>query len=96
MDEFVVGRKAIIEYLRSALDLSHDHDTAWNKIRRWKRNYGMAALFHSHLNGQPYIIVSEVREWITANSVMLERVSSQGVVKGGYRGDDTEKEQNGQ
>lgn len=64
MDEFVVGRKAIIGFLRSALDLSDNQRTAWNKILRWRKNHGMEKIFYKDITGRPFIIASEVREWM--------------------------------
>lgn len=64
MDDFIVGRKAIIEFLRVPLDLSPTAKTAWNKILRWRRNQGMEELFHRDITGRPYIIGCEVKEWI--------------------------------
>ncbi|MCK9520711.1 MAG: hypothetical protein M0R74_17065 [Dehalococcoidia bacterium] len=64
MDDFIVGRKDIIEFLRKPLDLSPTTKTAWNKILRWRRNHGMEELFHRDITGRPYIIGCEVKEWI--------------------------------
>lgn len=64
MDDFIVGRKAIITYLRGPLDLSPDSRTAWNKIMRWRKHQGMDKLFHRDITGRPFIIAGEVREWM--------------------------------
>lgn len=66
MDDFIVGRKAIIEFLKAPLDLSPTAKTAWNKILRWRRQQGMEKLFHRDITGRPYIIASETREWIVS------------------------------
>jgi 5-methylcytosine-specific restriction endonuclease McrA len=52
MDDFIVGRKAIIDFLRVPLDLSPTAKTAWNKILRWRRNQGMEELFHRDITGE--------------------------------------------
>lgn len=48
-----IGRKAMIEYLRPFLDLSDDLTIAWNKVRRWRRRYGLPVAVQP--NGKPYI-----------------------------------------
>ena len=74
MDEFVVGRKAIIEYLRAALDLSPDPRVAWNKIMRRRKDQGMNNLFHRDIAGRPYILKTEVKEWIMKTDGKAQRV----------------------
>lgn len=64
MDDFVVGRKAIIEFLRAPLDLSRDPQIAWNKIMRWRKRQGMDGLFHRDITGRPFILKGEVKEWL--------------------------------
>jgi hypothetical protein len=63
-EDWVVGRKAIIEYLRVPLQLSIDSEIAWRKVRRWKRDYGMKELFHRTPGNSPYVIGSEVELWL--------------------------------
>ncbi len=48
-----IGRKAIIAFLGPFLDLSNDQVIAWNKVRRWKRRYGMP--IEVQPNGKPYL-----------------------------------------
>lgn len=48
-----IGRKGIIAYLTPFLDLSDDQATAWNKIRRWRRRYGLPVQLQP--NGKPYV-----------------------------------------
>lgn len=62
--EMIVGRKAIIEYLRSPLQLGFNQDNAWKKIKRWKRSWGLSICFHRLPNGSPYLIAGEVEMWL--------------------------------
>lgn len=64
MDDYIVGRKAIIEFLRAPLDLSRDSRVAWNKIMRWRKHQGMDKLFHRDITGRPFVISTEVKEWM--------------------------------
>lgn len=51
--EFVVGRKAISDYL----------GVSWRTILRWKRDYGIRPLFYTEINGYPVLIKSVVQKW---------------------------------
>ena len=64
MDDFVVGRKAIIDLLRGPLDLSQNPKTAWHKIMRWRKYQGMDGIFHADITGRPFVIITEVKEWL--------------------------------
>ncbi len=59
----VVGRKAIIEYLRPRLRLPSGPDAAWIKILRWRKKYGLDKLFHHDVTGAPYIYPAQIRDW---------------------------------
>jgi hypothetical protein len=74
LDDFVVGRKAIIEFLRVIFDLSPDPRTAWNKILRRRRAYGMDKLFHHDMAGHPYIIKTEMQAWIVKTDGKAQHV----------------------
>lgn len=74
MDDFIVGRKAIIEFLRAALDLSPTAKTAWNKILRWRKDQGMEKIFHRDITGRPYIIPEEARRWFLEAEGKARRV----------------------
>lgn len=64
LNDIIVGRKSIIEFLRVPMDLSADPAIAWNKILRWRKNQGMDELFHRDITGRPFIIQEEVKEWL--------------------------------
>ena len=64
IDDMLVGRKAIIEFLRVPLDLSPNMRIAWNKVYRWRTQQGMDKVFHRDITGRPFIIKSEVIEWL--------------------------------
>lgn len=82
MHDFIVGRKAIIEFLRAPLDLSSDPRTAWNKIMRWRKNQGMDGVFHRDITGRPFIIKTEVQEWIVkTDRQCVQRVYPKGSKK---------------
>jgi len=63
-DDMIVGRKSIIEYLKTPLQLSTDQETAWKKIKRWKKSWGLSVCFHRLPNGSPYLISGEVEMWL--------------------------------
>lgn len=75
----IVGRKAIIEYLKPLLGLSGDQDVAWRKVYRWRERYAMEKLFHHAPNGRPYLLRGEVEEWLRVYEVVLK-----GGMGGGY------------
>ncbi len=62
--DMIVGRKAIIEFLRVPLQLYEDETVAWRKINRWKQKYYLTRLIHHTPSGAPYIIPAEIRAWL--------------------------------
>lgn len=62
-DVWVVGRKAIIEYLRPKLALADNMIGAWSAIRRWRQNYGFDKLIRHLPNGKPYLIKADFELW---------------------------------
>lgn len=55
MGDMYIGRKEILSAL---------HVTEWKTIRNWKKNYSLPM---RHMpNGKPWILASEVREWLLA------------------------------
>ena len=51
--EFLVGRKAICDYM----------GISWRTVLRWKKKYGLDRLLLSDINGYPVIIKSEAKRW---------------------------------
>ena len=74
MDDYIVGRKAIIALLKKPLDLSGDGKVAWNKIMKWRKEYGMEKLFYRNMAGRPFVMASEIREWLISTRDVAQRV----------------------
>lgn len=83
-NDIVVSRKGIIAYLKLKIGLSDNMDIAWNKIRRWKKCYGMDEIIHHLPSGQCYMLKSEFQKWITKTAI-----TRPGFQKGVSKGDDT-------
>ncbi len=47
------GRKEIIEFLGPYLDLPVNYESAWQKVSRWKRAYGLP--IERKPNGTPFL-----------------------------------------
>ena len=62
-NEWHIGRKAIILFLRPYIGLSNDHDVAWNMVRRWRKHQGLGDIIRSQPNGRPYIDEAEFEMW---------------------------------
>jgi hypothetical protein len=58
-----VGRKKIIAYLRPYLDLPQKHESAWQKVKRWRRHCGLP--IDTQPNGKPYIDEDMFKMWWT-------------------------------
>lgn len=55
-DDRIIGRKAIVQYLKTFIDCS-----SWNAVRNQKKHNGLP---YDHTpNGKPYIIPRLIREW---------------------------------
>ena len=51
--EFLVGRKAICDYL----------GMSWRTLLRWKKKYGFGGIILSNINGYPVLIKSEAKQF---------------------------------
>lgn len=56
-----IGRKAIINYLREFIDAPQKYTSAWIKVLRWRKRYGLP--IERHVNGSPYIDEAIFRDW---------------------------------
>lgn len=56
-----IGRKAVVRFLKARIDLSPDLETAWNKVRRWRRRYGLPVI--ADPNGRPSITEEDYAAW---------------------------------
>lgn len=75
--EFLVGRKAICDYL----------GMSWRTVLRWKKYYGMGPLFMHNINGDPILIKSELRLWLVYYNDALKKRKNEMATKDG-QGDD--------
>lgn len=57
LPEIVIGRKSIMAALQM-LD--------WGTVRNWKRKYALPIRYLP--NGKPFVVLSEVREWMVVFS----------------------------
>ncbi len=80
-NDIVTSRKGIIEYLRPIIGLSYDYETAWNKIRRWKKKYGMSKIMHYLPSGQCMISKTEFMRWIKMSDVIAKSVKEKALNK---------------
>jgi hypothetical protein len=81
-DDIVVSRKGIIAYLKPIIGLSEDQEIAWNKIRRWKKRYGMSKIIHYLPSGQCMISKAEFMKWIKMSDVIAKSVKEKALNKG--------------
>ncbi len=80
-DDIVTSRKGIIEYLRPLIGLSQDYEIAWNKIRRWKKKYGMSKIIHYLPSGQCMMSKAEFMRWIKMSDVIAKSVKEKALNK---------------
>lgn len=66
--DMVVGRKDIIAFLKIPLALSSNASDAWRKLYRLRSDKGMERLFHHDFLGRPFILKSEIAQWIAGFS----------------------------
>ena len=63
-EDWRIGRKAIVIFLRPYIGLSVLQKPAWRKVARWKKDYGLPIEYDP--SGRPYIDPRVFELWITS------------------------------
>ena len=72
-EEWQVGRKEIVAFLRPYIKLNPDADKAWRTVRRWRIRYGLP--IDTQPNGKPYIDPPRFTRWWNRYQIRVTRIS---------------------
>jgi hypothetical protein len=80
-DDILTSMKDIIGYLRPIINLSNDYETARNKIKRWRKNFGMEKIIHHLPSGECMMSKGEFFRWIKMSDVIAKSVKEKALNK---------------
>lgn len=62
MTGIIIGRKAIVAFMRQYADLNDDFMVAWRLLVRWSKQYKFP--LHHEVHGRPSVFPHEVEKWM--------------------------------
>ncbi|MDD5007472.1 MAG: hypothetical protein PHU49_08010 [Syntrophorhabdaceae bacterium] len=83
-DDIRVGRKAIIAYLRPFLNLPMNEDSAWQKVKRYRKNYVLPV--ERFLNGKPFVDPYWFKYWFLLYTIEADKRRRNKALRGLRRG----------
>lgn len=62
MTGIIIGRKAIVAFMRQYASLNDDVDEAYRTVKRWSKDYKFP--LNREINGRPSVFPHEVEKWM--------------------------------